>query len=81
MCSKVDTLSDVFSEELHTNLNQLEVKLKSLEIKSVSLTDCEEDYTTIQSNLAKSRETVDMYLLNNHPYMGFLEVFNKRFCN
>lgn len=81
MCSNVDNLNKAFSNQLNTNLNKLQTKLESLEIQSKSLTDCEEEYTTIQTDLIKFRQAVDIYVFNSHPYTGFLEVFNNQYCN
>ena len=81
MCSSLDYLNNIFSGQFSTDLNQLQLKLQSLEHQSESLTDCEEEYTAIQTDLIKSRKTVDVYVFNSHPYTGFLEVFNKQYCN
>ena len=80
MCSKVNNFNTVFGSELQEQLNQLQQNLKSLESMSLLLTDCEDDYTTIQSELVNSRKSFDVYLYNNHPYSGFLEVFNTQYC-
>ena len=80
MCSNVDNLNKVFNDQHNTVLNQLQSKLQSLELQSESLTDCEEEYTAIETDLIKSRNTVDIYVYNSHPYTGFLEVFRNQYC-